>query len=155
MTLISAYGPLNYAGCFAATLSSALASFVSCPKLLEVIGQDNLYPYWLVGFLAKGYGKSNEPVLAYAFTFVLALVFILIGRPSIVKRLEHSNLRNKSLLTCSKSGYSCSSNIQFFPRHFCPDELFNISRQLSQTTRMATHFQSNLDTSLTLQKQMF
>lgn len=80
MTLISAYGPLNYAGCFAATLSSALASFVSCPKLLEVIGQDNLYPYWLVGFLAKGYGKSNEPVLAHAFTFVLALVFLLIGR---------------------------------------------------------------------------
>jgi len=98
MALISAYGPLNYAGCFAATLSSALASFISCPKLLEVIGQDNLYPYWLVGFLAKGYGKSNEPVLAYAFTFVLALIFILIGRLVFVKILSHSNLRNKYLL---------------------------------------------------------
>ena len=99
MTLISGYGPLNYAGCFAATLSSALASFISCPKLMQVritctelkklmreisklmqvIGDDNLYPYWLVGFFAKGYGKSNEPLRAYAFTFVLALIFVLIG----------------------------------------------------------------------------
>jgi len=79
MTLISAYGPLNYAGCFAATLSSALASFISCPKLMQVIGDDKLYPYWLVGFFAKGYGKSNEPIRAYAFTFLLVLVFILIG----------------------------------------------------------------------------
>jgi solute carrier family 12 sodium/potassium/chloride transporter 2 len=80
MTLISAFGPLNYAGCFAATLSSALASFVSCPALLVVIGKDNLYPYWMVGFLAKGYGKSREPVVAFAFTFVLALIFVLIGK---------------------------------------------------------------------------
>lgn len=78
MTLISAYGPLNHVGCFAATLSSALASFISCPKLMQVIVDDKLYPYWLVGFFAKGYGKSNEPIRAYAFTFLLALVFILI-----------------------------------------------------------------------------
>lgn len=79
MTLISAYGPLNYAGIFAATLSSSLASFVSCPQLLKVIGDDGLYPYWLVGFMAKGYGKSQEPHLAYLFTFVVSLIFVLIG----------------------------------------------------------------------------
>lgn len=84
MTLISGFGPLNYAGCFAATLSSALASYVSCPKLLQVIAEDNLYPYWLVGVLGKGYGKSKEPLRAYAFTFVLALIFVLIG-----KRVRH------------------------------------------------------------------
>ena len=80
MTLISAYGPLNYAGCFAATLSSALASYVSCPQLLKVIGDDKLYPYWLVGWMTKGYGKSNEPHLAYLFTFIVALIFVLIGK---------------------------------------------------------------------------
>ena len=80
MTLISGFGPLNYAGCFAATLSSALASYVSCPKLLQVIADDKLYPYWLVGILGKGYGKSKEPIRAYAFTFILALVFVLIGK---------------------------------------------------------------------------
>lgn len=80
MTLISGFGPLNYAGCFAATLSSALASYVSCPKLLQVIADDKLYPYWLVGILGKGYGKAKEPLRAYAFTFLLALVFVLIGK---------------------------------------------------------------------------
>jgi solute carrier family 12 sodium/potassium/chloride transporter 2 len=80
MTLISAYEPLNYAGCFAATLSTALASYISCPKLLQVIGDDKLYPHWMVGWMTKGYGKSNEPHLAYLFTFFLALGFILIGK---------------------------------------------------------------------------
>ncbi len=79
MSLISGFGPLNYAGCFAATLSSSLASYVSCPKLLQVIADDNVYPYWLVGVLGKGYGKGREPYRAYAFTFVLALAFVLVG----------------------------------------------------------------------------
>ena len=79
MALVSGFGPLNYAGCFAATLSSSLASYVSCPKLLQVIADDNVYPYWLVGVLGKGYGKGREPYRAYAFTFVLALAFVLVG----------------------------------------------------------------------------
>lgn len=34
--LVSAFGPAIYAGCFAATLSSALASLVSAPKVFQV-----------------------------------------------------------------------------------------------------------------------
>lgn len=34
--LVSAFGPFIYAGCFAATLSSALASLVSAPKVFQV-----------------------------------------------------------------------------------------------------------------------
>lgn len=34
--LVSVFGPLIYAGCFAATLSSALASLVSAPKVFQV-----------------------------------------------------------------------------------------------------------------------
>lgn len=80
MTLISGFGPLNYAGCFAATLSTALSSYISCPKLLQMIADDNIFPYWLVGVLGKGYGKTKEPLRAYAFTFILALIFVLIGK---------------------------------------------------------------------------
>lgn len=79
MTLISAFGPLNYAGCFASTLSTALASFISCPKLLQVIGDDGLFPYWMVGCMTKGYGKEKEPHLAYLFTFLVCIAFILVG----------------------------------------------------------------------------
>nr|CAH0110870.1 unnamed protein product [Daphnia galeata] len=53
MALVSAYAPLNYVGCFAATLSSALSDFFSCPALLEVIAADKIYPYWMIGFLGN------------------------------------------------------------------------------------------------------
>ena len=77
MELISAFGPLNYAGCFAATLSSALACFVSAPKVFQALCRDKLFPYLHV--FAKGYGKNQEPLRAYALTFIIALAFIAIG----------------------------------------------------------------------------
>ncbi len=77
MTLVSAFGPLNYAGCFAATLSSALACFVSAPKLFQALCRDKLFPYLHV--FGKGYGKNDEPLRAYALTFVIALACVLIG----------------------------------------------------------------------------
>lgn len=77
MELVSAWGPLIYAGCFAATLSSALASLVSAPKVFQALCNDKLYPY--LEFFGKGYGKNNEPVRGYVLTFIIALAFILIG----------------------------------------------------------------------------
>ncbi|EFX79453.1 hypothetical protein DAPPUDRAFT_319556 [Daphnia pulex] len=87
MALVSAYAPLNYVGCFAAALSSALSDFVSCPALLEVIAADKLYPYWMVGFWGKGYGPSKQPLRAFAFTFVLALAFVLIAELDMIALL--------------------------------------------------------------------
>ncbi|XP_032514498.1 bumetanide-sensitive sodium-(potassium)-chloride cotransporter [Danaus plexippus] len=75
--LVSGFGPLIYGGCFAATLSSALASLVSAPKVFQALCQDKLYP-WLE-FFAKGYGANNEPVRGYVLTFVIAVAFILMG----------------------------------------------------------------------------
>lgn len=77
MELVSAFGPLIYAGCFAATLSSALASLVSAPKVFQALCKDGLYPY--IRWFAKGYGKNNEPVRGYILTFFIAIAFILIG----------------------------------------------------------------------------
>ncbi|CAH2048981.1 unnamed protein product, partial [Iphiclides podalirius] len=75
--LVSAWGPLIYGGCFAATLSSALASLVSAPKVFQALCQDKLYPY--LDFFAKGYGSNNEPVRGYVLAFIIAVAFILIG----------------------------------------------------------------------------
>lgn len=88
MALVSAYAPLNYVGCFAATLSSALSDFFSCPALLEVIAADKIYPYWMIGFLGKGYGVSKTPLRAYACTFILALAFVLIGKNQFINYLS-------------------------------------------------------------------
>ncbi|XP_017956901.1 bumetanide-sensitive sodium-(potassium)-chloride cotransporter isoform X2 [Drosophila navojoa] len=75
--LVSAFGPLIYAGCFAATLSSALASLVSAPKVFQALCKDELYPK--IVWFAKGYGKNNEPVRGYVLTFLIAMIFILVG----------------------------------------------------------------------------
>ena len=85
MTLVSAFGPLNYAGCFAATLSSALACFVSAPKVFQALCRDRLFPYLHV--FAKGYGKNQEPLRAYALTFAIALVGILIAKLDLIAPL--------------------------------------------------------------------
>lgn len=75
--LVSWVGPIIYAGCFAATLSSALASLVSAPKVFQALCKDKLYPG--IEWFAKGYGKNNEPIRGYILTFVIAVAFILIG----------------------------------------------------------------------------
>lgn len=81
MQLMSVWGPLIYAGCFAATLSTALTNLLSVPRLIQALGQDRIYP-WLFYF-SKGYGKSGEPYRGYVLTFAVAALFLLIGNVSI------------------------------------------------------------------------
>ncbi|KAF3848706.1 hypothetical protein F7725_015203 [Dissostichus mawsoni] len=78
MSMVSGFGPIISAGIFSATLSSALASLVSAPKVF----QDNIYPG--LGMFAKGYGKNNEPLKGYILTFIIALAFILIAKLNII-----------------------------------------------------------------------
>uniref|UniRef100_A0A3Q2Q9T3 Solute carrier family 12 member 2 n=1 Tax=Fundulus heteroclitus TaxID=8078 RepID=A0A3Q2Q9T3_FUNHE len=77
MSLVSGFSPIISAGIFSATLSSALASLVSAPKVFQALCKDNIYPY--IGIFAKGYGKNNEPLRGYILTFGIALAFILIA----------------------------------------------------------------------------
>ncbi|XP_016898719.1 solute carrier family 12 member 2 isoform X2 [Cynoglossus semilaevis] len=82
MSLVSAFGPLISAGIFSATLSSALASLVSAPKVFQALCKDNIYPG--LGVFAKGYGKNNEPLRGYVLTFGIGLAFILIAELNII-----------------------------------------------------------------------
>ncbi|XP_053182169.1 solute carrier family 12 member 2-like [Scomber japonicus] len=82
MSLVSGFGPLITAGIFSATLSSALASLVSAPKVFQALCKDNIYPG--LGVFAKGYGKNNEPLRAYVLTFFIGLAFILIAELNII-----------------------------------------------------------------------
>uniref|UniRef100_A0A6P7F146 Bumetanide-sensitive sodium-(Potassium)-chloride cotransporter n=1 Tax=Diabrotica virgifera virgifera TaxID=50390 RepID=A0A6P7F146_DIAVI len=83
--LVSWVGPIIYAGCFAAALSSALASLVSAPKVFQALCKDKLYP-WILWF-AKGYGNNNEPLRGYVLTFIIAVAFILIGELNLIAPL--------------------------------------------------------------------
>nr|AGX01628.1 Na+:K+:2Cl- cotransporter 1b [Monopterus albus] len=82
MGLVSAFGPLITAGIFSATLSSALASLVSAPKVFQALCKDNIYPGLSV--FAKGYGRNNEPLRGYVLTFAIGLAFILIAELNII-----------------------------------------------------------------------
>ncbi|XP_020283623.1 bumetanide-sensitive sodium-(potassium)-chloride cotransporter isoform X2 [Pseudomyrmex gracilis] len=85
MQLMSLWGPLIYAGCFAATLSTALTNLLSVPRLIQALGQDRIYPGLI--FFSKGYGKSGEPYRGYILTFAVAALFLLIGNLNAVAPL--------------------------------------------------------------------
>ncbi|XP_019937467.1 solute carrier family 12 member 2 isoform X2 [Paralichthys olivaceus] len=82
MSMVSGFGPIISAGIFSATLSSALASLVSAPKVFQALCKDNIYPG--LAMFAKGYGKNNEPLRGYILTFGIALAFILIAQLNII-----------------------------------------------------------------------
>ena len=74
MTYITFTGWLSYAGCYAASLSSAIASLIGAPRILQVIintepffsnvtqavGKDGIYPG--VGWFEKGGNANNDPI---------------------------------------------------------------------------------------------
>ncbi|XP_056598953.1 solute carrier family 12 member 3-like [Triplophysa dalaica] len=98
---VSGFGPLIYAGIFAATLSSALAFLVSAPKIFQCLCKDNIYPY--IGFFAKGYGKNNEPLRAYVLCYFIALGFILIAELNTIAPL----ISNFFLCAYALINFSC------------------------------------------------
>ncbi|VBB33264.1 unnamed protein product, partial [Acanthocheilonema viteae] len=97
----SFYGPIIIAGIFAATLSSALASLVSAPKIFQAVCKDRLFPK--VDFFARGYGKDEEPRRAYALGFVIALAVILIGELNAIAPI----ISNFFLASYALVNYSC------------------------------------------------
>ncbi|XP_033219825.1 bumetanide-sensitive sodium-(potassium)-chloride cotransporter isoform X2 [Belonocnema kinseyi] len=85
MQLMSGWGPFIYAGCFAATLSTALTNLLSVPRLIQALGKDRIYPGLI--FFSKGYGKSGEPYRGYVLTFIVAVLFLLIADLNLVAPL--------------------------------------------------------------------
>ncbi|XP_067255880.1 solute carrier family 12 member 10, tandem duplicate 1 [Chanodichthys erythropterus] len=98
---VSGFGPLIYAGIFAATLSSALAFLVSAPKVFQCLCKDNIYPY--IGFFGKGYGKNNEPLRAYLLCYIIAMCFILIAELNVIAPL----ISNFFLCSYALINFSC------------------------------------------------
>ncbi|XP_058984572.1 bumetanide-sensitive sodium-(potassium)-chloride cotransporter [Musca domestica] len=85
MQLMSLWGPLIYAGCFAATLSTALTNLLSVPRLVQALGIDRIYPGLI--FFSKPYGKHGEPYRGYVLTFIISAAFILIGELNVIAPL--------------------------------------------------------------------
>ncbi|XP_043379587.1 solute carrier family 12 member 1 isoform X2 [Chelonia mydas] len=101
MSMVSGFGPLITAGIFSATLSSALASLVSAPKVFQALCKDNIYK--ALHFFAKGYGKNNEPLRGYVLTFIIAMAFILIAELNTIAPI----ISNFFLASYALINFSC------------------------------------------------
>ncbi|KAM9275298.1 solute carrier family 12 member 1 isoform 1-T1 [Morus bassanus] len=101
MSMVSGFGPLITAGIFSATLSSALASLVSAPKVFQALCKDNIYK--ALHFFAKGYGKNNEPIRGYVLTFIIAMAFILIAELNTIAPI----ISNFFLASYALINFSC------------------------------------------------
>jgi len=82
---VARYGFLIDAGVIAATLSSAMASFLGGPRILQSLAADQIFP--LLSFFAKGSGTSSNPRRAVVLTCALALGVIMLGQLNLVARI--------------------------------------------------------------------
>lgn len=88
MSKIALWGPIIPIGLAAATISSALGSFMVAPRTLQAIGGDRVFPNRFVNFwVSKGTKKNNEPRNATILTSVIALIFVLMGDVNAVAEI--------------------------------------------------------------------
>ncbi len=74
---IAAFGWLIDAGVIAATLSSAMASFLGAPRILQSLAADRVFP--ILNTFSKGYGPSSNPRRAVLLSLGIALATVAIG----------------------------------------------------------------------------
>ena len=88
MGQIALWGPIIPIGLAAATISSALGSFMVAPRTLQAIGGDKVFHNRYVNFwVSKGVKKTNEPRNATILTSGIALIFVLMGDVNAVAEI--------------------------------------------------------------------
>jgi len=68
-------GFLVIGGVFAATISSAVGSFLGAPRVLQALARDRIFP--ILGIFGQGSKDKDEPRYGLALTLVLTLAVIL------------------------------------------------------------------------------
>jgi len=82
MNRVARFGVLIDAGVIAATLSSAMASFLGAPRILQSMAGDRIFPF-LMPF-AKGYGPTSNPRRGVLLTAGIAFVTIALGNLNLI-----------------------------------------------------------------------
>ncbi len=77
MNSIAVPGFLIDAGVIAATLSSAMASFLGAPRILQSLASDKIFP--ILNPFAKGVGSMNNPRRGVLLALVVALATVALG----------------------------------------------------------------------------
>lgn len=82
---MSLWAPLVVAGVFAATLSSALGSFLGAPRILQAMGKDRLLERLV--YFGKGHGPEDEPRRATVLSLIIAVAVVWAGGLDTVARV--------------------------------------------------------------------
>ncbi|MFP4037805.1 MAG: amino acid permease, partial [Desulfobacteraceae bacterium] len=82
MKRVAAVDSLVLAGVISATLSSAMASFMGAPRILQSLSADRIFPFLLP--FAKGAGSRNNPRRGVLLSGSIALVTIGLGNLNVV-----------------------------------------------------------------------
>ena len=69
-------------GVIAATLSSAMASFLGAPRILQSMASDHVFP--LIDRFAHGHGESANPRRAVLLSLAIALVTVSLGSVDLI-----------------------------------------------------------------------
>ena len=89
--LVSDYGAMRRvsvapwlvdAGVIAATLSSALASFLGAPRILQSLSRDRVFP--LLNIFAIGHGPGENPRRGVLLSLVIAMATVAIGNLNVI-----------------------------------------------------------------------
>jgi len=82
MKRVARYALLIDAGVIAATLSSAMASFLGAPRILQSLASDRIFPFLV--FFAKSSGPTNNPRRAVLLAAAIAVAAIGLGNLDLI-----------------------------------------------------------------------
>jgi amino acid transporter len=82
MTGVARWGVLVDAGVVAATLSSAMASFLGGPRILQSLAADRIFGY--LNLFAKGTGPADNPRRAVLLSAGIAYVTVAVGNLNLI-----------------------------------------------------------------------
>ena len=85
---IALWGPIIPIGLAAATISSAIGSFLVAPRTLQALAGDKIFPgKGMNRWFSKGVGDANEPRNGTIITAGIALIFVLMGDVNAVAEI--------------------------------------------------------------------
>jgi len=85
MKRVARFNVLIDAGVVAATLSSAMASFLGAPRILQSLAKDRIFPFLLP--FAKGSGPADNPRRGAILSAAIAFATISMGQLNLIARV--------------------------------------------------------------------
>jgi amino acid transporter len=82
MNRVAYIAPLITAGVIAATLSSAMASFLGAPRILQSLAADRIFPF--LNPFAMGYGPTENPRRGVLLSAGIAYATIVLGQLNLI-----------------------------------------------------------------------